>query len=131
MAERRHADALRLLEPALALNPDNYPLLMYYARAQIGAGHPQQAISRLEALARERGDDIQIWRMLIDAHTGAKNSLGVHRSRAEVHFLSGDDERALEQLKLAADSVKGNYPLTAKIQKRMREMEKAKGDMKL
>ncbi|MDF3029624.1 MAG: peptidase [Moraxellaceae bacterium] len=131
LAERRYAEALRLLEPVLALNPDNYPLRMYFARAQIANGQPEQAINRLEALARERDDDIQIWRLLIDAYTGAKNALGVQRSKAEVYFLSGDDEHALKQLQLAADSVKGNYQITAKIQKRMREMQQAKEDIKL
>lgn len=131
LAERRYAEALRLLEPALALSPDSYPLLMYYARAQVANGQPQNAIGRLEALVREREDDIQVWRLLIDAYTGAKNSLGVYRSRAEVYFLSGDDEHAQEQLKLAIDSVKGNYPVTARLQKRMREMEQAKDDMKI
>lgn len=130
LAERQPAAALRILEPALALNPDNYPLRMYYARAQIADGHPENAINRLEALAREREDDIHIWRQLIEAYTAAKNGLGVYRSKAEVFFLSGDDEHALEQLKLAADSVKGNYPLTAKIQKRMREMQQAKDDIR-
>jgi predicted Zn-dependent protease len=119
-----------LLEPALALNPDNYPLLMYYVRAQIADGHPEHTISRLEALARRREEDIQIWRLLIDAYTAAKNSLGIYRSKAEVFFLSGDDEHALEQLKHAADSGKGNDPLTAKTQKRRREMQQAKDNMK-
>lgn len=131
LADRRHDSALGVLRPALTLNPDSYPLLMYHARALILADQPEAAIGRLEAAARERSDDVHIWRMLIDAYTAGKNSLGVYRSRAEVYFLNGDDERALEQLRLAVNSVKGNYPLTAKLQKRMREMQQAKEDLKL
>lgn len=129
-AERKYDDALRRLEPALSLNPDSYPLSMYYARAQIAAGHADSVIGRLEADARERSDDPQIWSLLVDAYTGSKNTLGIYRSRAEVYFLSGDDQRALEQLRMAATAVKDNYPMTAKIQKRMREIQQAKGDMK-
>jgi predicted Zn-dependent protease len=103
---------------------------MYYARAQIAAGHPERIIERLEAAARERSDDPQIWRLLVDAYMGTKNTLGIYRSRAEVYFLYGDDARALEQLKLAANDVRNNYPLTAKIEKRMREMEAAAHDLK-
>ena len=95
---------------------------MYYARAQISDGHPESVLGRLEALARERPDDPGVWRMLVDGYTTNKNTLGVYRARAETYFLNGDDERAVEQLRIAADSVKDNYPLYAKIQKRMREM---------
>lgn len=130
MAESRFDNAVKLLEPALTLNPESYPLLMYYARAQISANHPELVIERLEAAARERSDDPQIWRLLMDAYTGSKNTLGIYRSRAEVYFLNGDDQHAQEQLQLAANSVKNNYPMTAKIQKRMREMQLAKGDNK-
>ncbi|MDI1302805.1 MAG: M48 family metalloprotease [bacterium] len=125
-AEQKYDDAIRRLEPVLTLNPDNYPLLVYYARAQIAANHPERVIERLEAAARERSDDPQIWRLLVDAYTGSKNNLGIFRSKAEVYFLSGDNEKALEQLQLAADGAKKNYPLTAKIQKRMREMQPEK-----
>ncbi len=130
LAERKYDAAIRLLEPALALNPDNYPLLVYYARAQIAANHPEQVTERLEAAARERSDDPLIWRLLVDAYTASKNTLGVYRSRAEVYFLNGDDQHALEQLRMADNSVRDNYPLSAKIQKRMREMQQAKGDLK-
>lgn len=130
MAERNYDEAIKLLEPALTLNPESYPLLMYYARAQISAGHPDTIIEGLEAAARERSDDPQIWRLLVDAYTGSKNTLGIYRSRAELYFLNGDDQHAMEQLRLAANSVRNNYPLTAKIQKRMREMQQAKGDNK-
>ncbi|HET8731469.1 MAG TPA: M48 family metalloprotease [Moraxellaceae bacterium] len=123
LAERKYTEAAHLIQPTLALNPDNYPLLMYYARAQISDGHPEVVLGRLEALARERPDDPGVWRMLVDGYTASKNSLGVYRSRAEAYFLNGDDERAVEQLRLAADSVKDNYPLYAKIRKRMREMQ--------
>lgn len=130
LAERNYPAAIKLLAPALSLNPDSYPLLVYYARAQIANNHPELVIERLEAVARERSDDPQIWRLLVDANTASKNTLGIYRSRAEVYFLQGDDNRALEQLRLAANSVRNNYPLTAKIQKRMREIQMAKGDMK-
>lgn len=130
LADRRFEDAAKLLKPALTLNPDNYPLLVYYARAQISAGHPEAVVGRLEAAVRERDDDPQLWRLLVDAYTANRNALGVYRSRAELYFLNGDDRHAEEQLRLAADSVKDNYPLTAKIQKRLREMQQAKADSK-
>lgn len=123
LAERHYDAATRLLQPALALNPDNFPLLVYYARTQISDGHPEAVLGRLESLARERPEDPNVWRLLVDGYTASKNTLGVYRSRAESYFLNGDDERAVEQLRIAADSVKDNYPLYAKLQKRMREMQ--------
>jgi predicted Zn-dependent protease len=129
-AERKYADIVSRLQKPLTLNPDNYPLLMYYARARIADGHPQAVIDTLEAEARERPDDPAIWDLLVDAYTGTKNAIGVYRSKAEVYFMVGNDERALEQLRLASNQTRDNYPLNAKIQKRMREMQQAKADMK-
>lgn len=130
LAERRYADAARLLQPALSLNPENYPLTMYYARAKISEGQPEAVLGKLEALARERQDDPHVWRMLVDGYTASKNTMGVYRSRAESYFLNGDDERAIEQLRIASESVKDNYPQYAKLQKRMREMQAAKEGIK-
>jgi predicted Zn-dependent protease len=130
LAQRDYESAIKQLEMPFQLTPDSYPLLMYYAHAQISAGHPERVIERLEAAARERSDDPYIWQFLVDAYTGSKNPLGIYRSRAEVYFLYGNNDHALEQLQLAAKLVKDDYPLTAKIQKRMREIEKTKNDLK-
>ncbi len=115
------AEAIRILDKALTLNPESYPLLMYDARARIANGDAASVIERLEASARERSDDAQLWRLLADAYSGTRNVMGIYRARAEIFFLSGNEEKALEQLKLATDEARNNYPLTAKIQKRMRE----------
>lgn len=131
LADNHYSEAITLLDKARQLNPDNYPLLVYGARAHILGNDAAGMIEPLEAAARERNDDVQLWRLLMDAYSSTRNSLGVHRAKAEVFFLNGNEEKALEQLKLAADEVKGNYPLTAKIQKRMREIEQSKNDMKL
>jgi predicted Zn-dependent protease len=122
LAERKYADAVARLAPALAIAPESYPLQMYHARAQIAAGHPEAVLARLEALARERPEDPQVWRALVDGYTASGNALGVYRARAEAYYLTGNDEKALEQLRIASETVKANYPLYAKLQKRMREM---------
>lgn len=131
LSERKFAEAASLLEKALALNPDSYPLLMYYAKARIANGEAALVTERLDAAARERNDDAQLWRLLVDAYSASRNALGVYRARAEVFYLYGHEDKALEQLKLASDSVRNDYPMTAKLQKRMREIEQSKNDMKL
>lgn len=130
LADNQNDEAVALLDKARQLNPDSYPLLAYAARAHILANDADSMIGALEAATRERNDDAQLWRLLMDAYSATRNSLGVHRAKAEVLFLNGNEEKALEQLKLAADIAKGNYPLTAKLQKRMREIEQSKNDMK-
>lgn len=131
LAENKYGEAVAILDSARQLNPDSYPLLAYGARAHILNNDAATMIEPLEAATRERDDDVQLWRLLVDAYSSSRNRQGIHRAKAEVFFLNGNEEKALEQLKLAADEVKGNYPLTAKIQKRMREIEQSKNDMKL
>ncbi len=130
LAENHYDEAITLLDKARQINPDSYPLLMYGARVHILGNDAASMIEPLEAAARERSDDAQLWRLLMDAYTSTRDSLGIYRAKAEVYFLNGNEEKALDQLKLAADEVKNNYPLTAKIQKRMREIEQSKNDMK-
>jgi predicted Zn-dependent protease len=130
LAEQHYKAAVDILQPALSLSPDNYALMMYYARSQTLNGHPEIAIERLEAAVKDRSDDPQIWRQLVDAYTLAKDPIGVYRSKAEVFFLMGDSQRALDQLKLAIQQVKENYPLTSRIQKRIREIQQSEADLK-
>jgi predicted Zn-dependent protease len=130
LAERHYDDALTILQPALSLSPKNYPLMMYYARCQTLAGHPELAIERLEAAVKDRPEDPQIWRLLVDAYTAARDPLGVYRSKAEVFFLTGDTQRALEQLQLAIKQVNENYPLVSRIQKRIQEIQQSERDLK-
>ncbi len=131
MAERQHAAAIALLAPALTLNPESYPLRAWLARARIANGEADAVIPQLEAMVRDRRDDALLWRLLIDAYNGTRNAIGIHRARAEVLFLHGNEDKALEQLKLAADLARENYPLTARLQKRMREIDASKNDLKL
>ena len=91
----------------------------------------QAVIGQLEAATRERNDDAQLWRLLVDAYVGTKNRLGVYRAKAEVLYLNGQEDKALEQLKLAAKEASKDYPMAAKIGKRMREIEQSKQDLKL
>lgn len=130
MAERRYANVVALLEKPLALSPDNYPLNLYYCRAQLAAGNPESVTLRLENLSRQRPNDPQVWQMLSDAYVGTKNVLGIHRARAEFLFLNGDDSRAIEQLKLAIDQTRDNYPMRAKLEQRLQEIQQARQDMK-
>lgn len=130
LAERKYAEAAERLEKPLSLSPDNYPLMVYYTRARIANNQAESVIPRLEAAARERPDDPQIQRLLLDAYTGTKNALGIYRSKAEVYFLYGNEEKATEQLRLALQQTKSNYALSAKIQKRMREIEQTRNDSK-
>lgn len=131
MSAQAYADAIAILEPALRLNPDSYPLRAYLARARVANGDAETVIPLLEALVRERRDDALLWRQLIEAYNGTRNAVGIHRARAEVLFLHGNEDKALEQLKMAADLARDNYPLTARLQKRMREIEASKNDLKL
>lgn len=131
LSERRNDDAIELLDNALKLNPDSYPLLMYSAKAHILNDDAHAVIGQLEAATRERNDDAQLWRLLVDAYVGTKNRLGVYRAKAEVLYLNGQEDKALEQLKLAAKEASKDYPMAAKIGKRMREIEQSKQDLKL
>ncbi|MGI9323201.1 MAG: M48 family metalloprotease [Pseudomonadales bacterium] len=115
--------AIALLEDALALNPDNYPLSMQYAKAFIAARRPADAISVLKPLSIARPSDDQVWYMLAESYGLASNIIGVHEARAEYFVLNGDFEQAIKQLGYALPMVEDSFQLTARIERRLAEIE--------
>lgn len=128
MAEQNYAEALAIIEKPYRLMPDHYALQMYFSRLKMAAGLYQEAIAVLDPLTRSREDDLNVWYLLSDAYMGNKDTYGTHRARAEVFFLSGQDDRALAQLDLALKHTQG-YAQQARIQKRKQAIEASRKDI--
>lgn len=130
LANKKPGQAIKKLEPRLALSPDNIPLILYLSKAYIAAKQPKNSIALLEKLSYSRPDDPQVWRSLHEAYVVDKNSTGAYRSQAEIFFLTGQNDNAIQQLVLADKSVTDNYPLTAKIKQRIDFIQRDIKEMK-
>lgn len=115
------AQAIKQLEHALATQPDHFPLQATYVEALRGAGQLQKAQETLTQLARNRPLDPDIWYELAELQGLNGNIVGLHQSRAEYFFLTGNPEEAIKHLTFALAQVdsKKNYALHAKLQHKL------------
>ena len=116
---QQHDVALTLLDEALSLSPNNYPLSVAYGEALIAAERPQEALHILSPLSIKRPNDEYIWYLLAEAYGLADNIPGVHEARAEFFVLNGNFKQALKQLDYALPLVRNDFQQSARIQQRM------------
>jgi len=124
-------EALALIKTPALNSPDSYPLNMTLANAFMRAKQYNAAVEKLQSLSRRRPTDPAVWEALAEAYGHAQNAVGVHQARAEVLFLTGSTELAVEQLTYAANMAKDNFQLVSKIKYRQSEMKIAQQDLRL
>lgn len=130
LGQHKSAQARTLLESQVAISPTSTPLVLLYAESLLQSGDNNRAVSILERQSYHRSDDPNVWRRLADAYLQQKNTLGVFRARGELYYLYGDDNRAMEQIKLGIQAAGTNYPLRARLENRLQEMIAGHNDLK-
>lgn len=130
-ASANYEQAKKILEAALDIHPNNYPLSMIYAETLIRNKQIGEAIYLLQTLSLSEQDDPYVWRRLAEAHGLKGQRLGVYRAKAEYFFLYGLNEQALIQLKYALPLAEDNFQLKSKIQGRIEAIEKEETELKL
>jgi predicted Zn-dependent protease len=97
----KNAQAEKLLEEHLAINPDNPPLATLYAEALTRQEKYQEAEAVLARQSRLRSDDVDVWYELAEVSGQAGDIIGVHRARAEYFALHGAYQKAIAHLEYA------------------------------
>lgn len=116
-------DVERLLRKHLEISPNNHPLSVALAKNLNLQQKYKESESLLIQLSKNRPNDPNIWYELAEIHGLSGNILGVHQARAEYFILTGNMDRAAEQLEFARIKAGGNYQLTAKIDQRLRDVQ--------
>lgn len=120
----RYENAIDILEKALKINPNNYPLTMACANALLKADKPEKAEKLLVALSRKRENDQDVWYLLAETYGLANNIVGVHQARAEYFVLNGDLDQAIKQLGYALPLVEDSFQSSARIRQRIEEIHR-------
>lgn len=131
MAKNEYKDANKLLTEALAFSPRNYPLSMAYAESQLRSDNTEEALKTLKEQQRMHPLLPNPWYLIAECYGKQGNSLGVHESRAEYHFLTGRLDKALEQLKYALALTQDDFQAHARIKTRIKDMTQSKDDLRL
>lgn len=114
--------ALDLLEEALEVSPNNYPLSATYAQTLLAARQPVAALEVLTGLSVRRPNDEYVWYLLAEAHGLANDIPGVHEARAEFFVLNANYDQAIKQLGYALPLVRHNFQQTARIKQRLEDI---------
>ncbi len=123
--------AEKLARHHLGFAPDNYPLQVVFAQAAARTRNAEAAEDALRSLIQRRPNDPFLYYLLAEANGLAGNIVGVHVSRAEYLFLSGDMEGALEQLRIASQRTRNNYQLNARIKRRIDQLAQIQREMRI
>jgi predicted Zn-dependent protease len=126
VAEKSYESALGKLAKQLQINPNNYPLSMAYADALEKAGKAPEAEKVLITQSKLRPNDPFVWYELAETYGLAGNVIGVHQARADYFILVGDLDRAELQLSYALPLTRGDRITTARINRRMEEIQNLK-----
>ena len=93
--------AIEEIDHVLANTPGSTPLRLMKVRALRALHEYEQAAKLLAKVARQNSEDIELWFDLAEIQGLAKNTLEVHRARAEYYGLVGNFTDAIKHLQLA------------------------------
>ena len=110
------------IDQALKNNPGNYPLLETKARIFTIKQEHAKARTLWNQLSRMRPEDPDIWFELAEAQGLANDILGLHQSRAEFFFLTGNIDDAIKHLQYARKMAGNNFALKAKLDQKLADM---------
>ena len=130
LVRNQPARAVEILAKKLAVSPGNHPLTMTYAKALMQNQQPHIAEEVLLAQSRRRPDDPGLWYLLAEVQGLAGNIAGLHQSRAEDFILNGVLDAAEKQLNYALKLTRDDYPATARINERLRDIAELREQLK-
>ena len=116
----RYAQAEDILQQALSININNYPLTMSYANVLMHTKQADKAVAELGKLTKERPNDINVWYLLAEAYGLANDVIGVHEARAEYFVMVDNLGQAIKQLGYAIPLARDNFSLTARLRERIK-----------
>lgn len=120
---QQHQLAIRYLRELEKLMPGNYAVTVMLAYSLIREQQPLEAEQLLTPLLQKRPHDAALWRLAADAWGNSGQLAEAHLARGEYLFLSGREDKGIEQLQFALKESKDSFPLHSRIRARLREME--------
>ncbi|WP_246139774.1 M48 family metalloprotease [Parahaliea aestuarii] len=121
--------AAEKLAQRLKRSPGNHPLTMTYAKALMRNQQAHVAEEVLIDQSKRKPKDPGLWYLLAEVQGLSGNIVGLHQSRAEYFILNGILDEAEKQLNYALKLATKDYPTTAKIQQRLRDVAELREQM--
>lgn len=130
MAAKNNGAAVQILAPLNKIYPDHYVITLLYCQALLNQKNGTQALPLLEHIKVFFPNSPDIWDLLAQAHGYNGDIISVHLARAEQFYLKGASDKAIEQLQFARDLIDHDFPLLAKIETRIQQIENSDKNLK-
>ena len=127
--DKRHEEALALLQKHRQLHPDNYPLDAAAAKIMIDAGSPLEAAKILQRQLVRQPANAFLWQLLSEARGLAGDVIGVHMASAEHLVLNNRLPEAERQLSYALKLVKGDPQKALQLRQRLGEIREMRKEL--
>jgi predicted Zn-dependent protease len=98
---RQYDNAISILKRLNDDYPDTYTVMKYLAKAYFNSGKTQDAIREMQVLTRKSPNDVDNWYLLSEAYGQAGQTMNVHFTRIEYFLLTGQTDRADQQIRYA------------------------------
>lgn len=115
---------LQIYQRLNSLYPDYRPVVMKYAKALLQVNQFKPARELLLDYGLQHGPDRVYYGLLAEAEGRAGSQIEAHMALAEYHYLSGETERARDQLKIAEQSGDLDYYHKQRVMARLEQFEK-------
>nr|VFK27462.1 MAG: Putative Zn-dependent protease, contains TPR repeats [Candidatus Kentron sp. MB]VFK32030.1 MAG: Putative Zn-dependent protease, contains TPR repeats [Candidatus Kentron sp. MB]VFK75673.1 MAG: Putative Zn-dependent protease, contains TPR repeats [Candidatus Kentron sp. MB] len=114
--------ATRAYADALLLHPDHKLLTLGYARALLQANKPKKVIALLDN-QRQRHRNPALQELLAKAFAQAGDRTNANAALSEHHYLRGDLEAAIRQLRIALKTSAGDFYQSSRIEARLEQFQ--------
>ena len=98
---------------------------MFYNKVLMNKGEYELGEEILRKLTLVRPDDPEVWYWLAEVQGLDKNLIGLHLSRAEYFFLTGNYDTSIKHLRMALELTGNNYQLTESIHNKIERSHKS------
>ena len=127
-AHADYASALNLQKAAIARYPGYRPLRYAAIQSMQKLGHHQGALLDMERLLRNDSHDSRLYALRAASYAALGQVLLQHQAQAEVYYLQGALQAAIEQLQLALKGGDGTFYQLSSIEARLRDFRRQRAD---
>jgi len=116
-------EAIRIYSEALILHPEHELLTLGYARTLLEGNKPKKVIALLDHQREKLYQNPDLQELLAKAFAQTGDKIGASTALAEHHYLNGDLNAAIGQLRIALKASAENDYQNARIEARLKQFE--------
>jgi predicted Zn-dependent protease len=123
LAQGNKKSAVSIMRSILKRKPGDYSMTLATADIMLKARQPKNAYQLLKKFARSHSEDAYVMRLLSRAAAGSGKKAESHAALAEYHYLRGESDVAVQQLRIALKTPGLSFQKKSKFEARSRDID--------